>query len=117
MGHLPMLSIITHDHHCRDHALLVARQEKDATVKFDITPYIGYKVEFTAFVKTDDAKIFAGLDLKAPLCLADVDSVRGEWNKISFETTVPDDLKSAEVYIETDGNADMLIDDILVRLI
>ena len=115
MGHLPMLSTVGHDHHCRDHALLVSRQEKDATVKFDITPYIGYKVEFTAFVKTDDAKIFAGLDLKDPLRLADVDSVGGEWNKITFETTVPDDLKSAEVYIETDGNADMLIDDILVR--
>ena len=113
-GHLPVLTVT--DEVCRGgggHSLLVRRQEKDATVKFDISSYIGMKIKFTAFVKTGDKSVKAGLDGAPSKELANV-AAGGDWTEVSFETDLPKDLKAAEVYIETDGNADYYVDDIFV---
>lgn len=114
-GHLPVLFVTdTESHDGESHSLCVTRQEKDATMKFNISPYIGRKVEITVYVKTKDKIVKIGLDGAVPKQLAEVETVLGEWTKISTVLELPKDLNSAEIYIETDGNADFYVDDIFV---
>lgn len=114
MGHLPVLTVTDSEAHTESgHSLLVTRHEKDATVKFGISQYIGNKINVEAYVKTTDSEIRMGLDGAVPVCLATVPSI-GEWTKVSFTTELPEGLQSQEVYIETNGSADMYIDDIFV---
>lgn len=115
MGHLPFLQVT--DREAREpgkKSLLVTRHEKDATVKFGISQYIGKKVCITAFVKTDDNVIKLGLEAGKTQKLTEVASAKGEWTKVCTEAVVPEGIISAYFYIETDGRADMFIDDILV---
>lgn len=114
-GHLPVLSVVTNESHTpAGHSLLITRQEKDATVKLNISSYIGHSITFTAFVKTNDQKIRVGLDGATSTQLAEFDSNQDGWTKVTVQTTLADSLRSAEIYIETDGNADYYLDDILV---
>ena len=115
-GHLPFLFVT--DKESRDglgHSLGVTRQEKDATVKFNISAYVGMKVNFEAYVKTKDKVLKMGLDGAVPTLLATVDVMEGQWTKISADVEIPEELKTAEIYLETDGNAEFFVDDIFVR--
>lgn len=114
-GHLP-LCLVT-DKESRDgkgHSLCVTRQEKDATMKFNISPYTGKKVDITVYVKTKDKLVKIGLDGAVPQQLTEMATISGEWTKISTSVELSHDLNSAEIYIETDGNADFYVDDIFV---
>ena len=115
MGHLPMLTVTDAQSHNGGKSLLVTRAEKDATVKFDITPYIGKKVLFTAFVKTNDSEIRLGLDGQTPCVLRTVMSKQNEWNEVSAEVDLPEDLRTANIYLETDSKGDIYVDDIFVK--
>ncbi len=115
MGHLPMLTVTDAHSHNGGKSLLVTRAEKDATVKFDITPYIGKKVLFTAFVKTSDSEIRLGLDGQTPCVLRTVMSKQNEWNEVSAEVDLPEDLRTANIYLETDSKGDIYVDDIFVK--
>ena len=112
------------------HSLMVTRQEKDATVKFDITPFVGHRIKFTAFVMAKDKEIRMGLDLTPPVLCASINTAEGtasenaaaegtsseKWNEISAVMDIPENLTSAYVYIETDGNKEYYVDDIKVTL-
>lgn len=115
VGHLPYCFVTDKEaHNGTGHSYCITRHEKDATVKFDVSAYIGNKISFTAFVKTSDRQIKMGLDGAVSKQFACIESAAGEWTEISAEIDLPSDMKSAEVYIETDGNADYFVDDIFV---
>ena len=115
MGHLPFITVTDKESvDGSSHSLLVTRAEKDATVKFDISSYIGRDINIVMFVKTKDSKIRIGLDGAVPTLYGEFDSVSGSFTKITASASVPKELKSAEIYVETDGSSDMFIDDILV---
>ena len=117
MGHLPVLMVTDRESvDGKSHSLCVARQEKDATVKFNISSYIGNKVSFAAYVKTADKVIRAGLDGAVSKEYANIES-DGNWDKISFVIDLDRDLKAAEIYIETDGNSEYFVDDIFVSIV
>lgn len=117
-GHLPFIYVTDKDaRSAAGHSLCVTRQEKDATVKFAISQYIGHKINIRAYVKTADSTIRLGLDTKPATELVSLPAAGNEWTLISANATLAADLKSAEFYIETDGNADILVDDILVSLV
>ncbi len=118
MGHLPVLSVTDKESvDGKSHSLMVTRQEKDATVKFDISQYIGHTIEFSAYVKTSDSIIRMGLDGAVPVMLSEVESGANEWKKVSFVTELSKDLLSAEIYVETNGNAEFFVDDIFVHIV
>ena len=115
-GHLPICYVVdTESRDGKGHSYCVTRQEKDATMKFNVSPYIGRHVEVTAYVKTSDHMIKLGLDGAIPQLLAQVEA-KEEWNKITTSITIPENLTTAEFYIETDGNADFYVDDISVLI-
>lgn len=116
VGHLPFCFVTDKESvDGKGHSYCITRHEKDATVKFNVGAYIGNKISFTAFVKTADKKIKLGLDGAVSKEYACVDSAADGWTKISAEMELPSNLKSAEVYIETDGSADYYVDDIFVE--
>lgn len=116
MGHLPVL--MTTDKESvsgTGKSLQVIRQEKDATVKFDVSAYIGKKIDFSLYVKCKDKVARIGLDGSVPKLMAET-NLTGGWDKISAEIELPEDLRSAEIYLETDGNAEMFVDEVFVKL-
>ena len=116
MGHLPFLMVTDKESvDGKSHSLLVTRQEKDATVKFDVSAFIGREISIEMFVKTKDSKIRVGLDGAHPTVFTEVASVSGEFTKINTYALIPEGLRSAEIFVETDGNSDMYIDDIFVK--
>lgn len=119
MGHLPVLTVTDKEYVAKNsdcgHSLLVTRHEKDATVKFGISQYIGCKVTVSAFVKTADSEIRMGLDGAVPQCLTVCEST-GDWTKVTFTTEISKDLTSAEFYIETNGSSDFYVDNISVKM-
>lgn len=118
VGHLPFCFIT--DKESRDgkgHSYCVTRQEKDATMKFNISPYVGRKVEITAYVKSSDNVIRMGLDGAEPILFKEVSNIKGEWMELTVQTELDSELNSAEIYIETDGNSDFYVDDIFVHLL
>lgn len=117
MGHLPFLRVTDKEAVAKGQkSLLVTRHEKDATVKFGISQFIGKKVNIRAFVKTEDEVIKMGLEAGGIIKLTEVPSLKGGWTEVSAVADIPENLISADFYIETDGNRDMYIDDILVTL-
>ena len=117
-GHLPYCYVTDKESvDGKSHSYCVTRQEKDATMKFGVTPYIGRKASITLYVKTNDTKIRLGLDGPAPKQVLEVDSCIGDWTKLCTQFTIPEELKTADLYIETDGNADFYVDDIFVTLV
>lgn len=115
-GHLPFLTVV--DYESRDgkgHSLLVTRQEKDATVKFPISSYIGHSIRVTVYVKTEDKMIKMGLDGAVSVQWTQVEALPGQWTRVTAAAELPRDLRTAEIYLETDGNADFYVDDFLVE--
>ena len=117
MGHLPTLIVTDKEAHTAGgHSLMVTRQVKDATVKFNISSYIGKKIRICAYVKTKDNVITLGIDGSEPVELVSERSVQDGWTCLDALTVLDSNMNSAEFYIETDGNADYYIDDILVSM-
>ena len=64
-------------------------------------------------MKTDDTEITIGLSTGEDTVLKTVKS-NGDWTPLSINLDVPEKLSSAYIYFETNGNADMYIDDVSV---
>ncbi|MCR5726167.1 MAG: endo-1,4-beta-xylanase [Lachnospiraceae bacterium] len=114
VGHLPVLVVTDKVAHTGGHSLQVSRIEKEASVKFNISSYIGLRIRIEAYVKTDDNTIYLGIDGNKADRIAEIDVVRDDWTYITVETELPSDINSAEFFIETDGISDIFIDDIKI---
>lgn len=113
-GHLPFLCVTDEESvDGKSHSLKVTRQEKDATVKFNVSSYVGNKIMFSAFVKTSDKVVKMGLDGAVSTEISSIEVKEG-WNKIEGVVDLPKALTTAEIYIETDGNAEFYVDEIAV---
>jgi hypothetical protein len=97
-------------------AIRVRRSEQDASMKMDMTSYIGRTVRITAYVKTQDEKIRMGLDTTTSEQLVE-EKASDDWVEVSAICSIPEDLNSANLYIETDGNADFYVDDIDISVV
>lgn len=94
-------------------ALKVSRKEQDAGMMFDVSRYAGKTITVTMHVKTEDSAIRMGLDIGSDTVLAEADSA-GDWTQLSAECAIPEDVRGAYIFIETDGAADFYVDDIAV---
>ena len=114
-GHLPFCYVTDKESvDGKSHSYCVTRQEKDATIKLNVSSYIGMTVDVSLYIKTKDKKVTIGLDGAVPQPLTTVDTSSGEWIKVTARAELPKALTSAEVYVETDGNADFFVDDVFV---
>ena len=117
VGHMPVVSVVDTVYRGDEgHSFLVTREAQDATMKFDVTKYIGNVVNVKAYVKTTDNKIRLGMDGDNPILITEVDVIPNEWTEISGTYQISSDVASANMYIETDGTADYYVDDIFVEI-
>lgn len=116
-GHQSTIAIVRDENHTEGVALgfslRVRRNEQDASMKMDVSSYIGRTVAVTAFVKTQDKKIRLGLDTTSSEQLIEKEATE-DWVEISAVCKIPEDLNSAYIYFETDGSADFYVDDISI---
>lgn len=97
------------------YGMKVTRKEQDATLKYDVSRYLGQTVEFSAYAKTKDGYLFMGADNDEPLYLSST-PMNDEWTYVSFKYTIPEDTASQYFFVETDGHADFYLDDITVHI-
>ena len=116
-GHMPSIRIMALVNHTPDakvgYSFFCERAEQDATCMLDISKFSGKNITFTAYVKTDDTEITIGLSTGEDKVLKTVKS-NGDWTPLSINFDVPEKLSSAYIYFETNGSADMYIDDVSV---
>lgn len=119
-GHQSVITMVNTENHTEDavigYALKISRSEQDASMKMDLSSYIGRTVKITAFVKTQDKKIRMGLDTTVSEQLIEKNA-SDDWVEVSAECTIPEDLNSANLYLETDGSADFYVDDIDISVV
>ncbi|MCR5058643.1 MAG: endo-1,4-beta-xylanase, partial [Clostridiales bacterium] len=114
VGHMPVLTVTDTAAKSGTNSLLVTRQEQDATVSFDVSDYIGQYITASVYVKTTDAKITLGIDGDTPVpCVTT--AAGSDWTKVTATFAIPAGGVSAKLYLETDGKADMYLDDFSVR--
>ena len=94
-------------------SLRVQRKEADATVRLEIGQFIGKTVNITMFVKTEDSEVVLGLEGKEQTELVRAEAGE-DWTELAVSCEVPEDWKSAQLYIETDGASDIYIDDVSI---
>ena len=116
-GHMPSIRLMALVNHTPDvkvgYSLFCERAEQDATCMLDISKFSGKNITFTSYVKTEDTEITIGLSTGEDKVLKTVKST-GDWTPLSINFDVPEKLSSAYIYFETNGNADMYIDDVSV---
>ena len=56
-----------------------------------------------------------GLDGAVSVQWTQVEALPGQWTRVTAAAELPRDLRTAEIYLETDGNADFYVDDFLVE--
>lgn len=118
-GHQANLTLINTDNHTEGAAigfcLRVQRNEADATAKLDLSAFAGKTVEIRLFAKTEDKAIHVGFENGGePAELVNATST-GDWQEIHTAVKIPADADGCSLYLETDGNADILIDDVSVK--
>ena len=117
-GHQAALEFVPDENHTEGapigRSLLVTREEGDATVRIDISRFIGNTIEVSLWVKTGDASVTLGAAGDTELALTTVSS-NGDWMELTAACRLDEGLSSAALYLETDGSADMYIDDVSVE--
>ncbi|MCR5094901.1 MAG: endo-1,4-beta-xylanase [Lachnospiraceae bacterium] len=118
-GHQAALSFANKVNHTPDapigRSLLVSRAERDATVRMDISRFIGETVTISMYVKTEDSRIVLGVTGDSSTVLASASS-GPDWTLVEATCKLNEGLTSASVYLETDGSADIYIDDVAVHI-
>lgn len=116
-GHQAAIVLVMDENHTegvtKGFSLRVRRNEQDASMKMDVSSFIGKTVAITAYVKTQDKLIRLGLDTVPGTLLAEKEAA-GDWVEVSSVCKIPEDLNSAYIYFETDGSADFYVDDISI---
>ncbi len=115
-GHQPKLEMAPRVNHTPDafigYSVVCERAEQDATMMMEASKFSGKNVTFTAYVKTTDKVVRIGLETGETIPLKEVAAGDDEWHVISLNFDVPEGLNSVYVYFETDGNADLYVDDV-----
>ena len=116
-GHQSVLAFSKDENHTRDapigRSLKVTREERDATVQWDISRFIGNTILVSLYVRTEDAEITLGATGDTDLILATASSA-GDWVQLTACCRLDGGLGAASLWLETDGRADLYIDDIAV---
>ena len=119
-GHQSVLVLVHSENHTEGaalgFALRVQRNEQDAAVKQEINSWIGKQLHVQYYVKTADSEIRFGLEGGETKELLRTAS-DGDWTLLDAVFEVPAEWGSASLYVETDGSADIFIDDVLIEVL
>ncbi|MBP5555228.1 MAG: endo-1,4-beta-xylanase [Lachnospiraceae bacterium] len=97
-------------------SLQVRRSEADATLRYDITRFIGHTIKISYYYKSSDTKLFMGVDGYEDGGVREYDIAGEDWQLIEATLKLPEDLDTAALFFETDGSGDFYIDDFSIAL-
>ena len=117
-GHQSSLTFVNSENHTQDapigRCLKVSRAEQDASVRMDISRFIGETIKISLYAKTADARITLGVTGGEDVILDEKDA-GDDWVCLEASCRLNEALSSASLWLETDGNADLYLDDISVE--
>ncbi len=97
-------------------SLQVKREAQDATLRYDITRFIGHTINISYYYKSADAQLFMGVDGYEDGGVREYATEGEDWQLIEATLKLPDDLETAALFFETEGNGDFYIDDFSIAL-
>ncbi len=98
-------------------SLQVRREAEDATLRYDISRFIGHSIGISYYIKSADEILRMGVDGYEDAGSVEFStSVHDDWVLVETDLKLPEDLDSASLYFETDGNGEFLIDDFAIVL-
>ncbi len=97
-------------------SLQVRRDEQDATLKYDISRFIGHTIKISYYYQSTDAQLFMGVDGYEDGGVREYEIAGEDWQLIEATLKLPEDLETAALFFETDGNAEFFIDDFSIAL-
>ncbi len=115
-GHRPIIEMAPQVNHTPDAitglSVVCRRNEQDATIQMDASKFSGKNVTFTAYVKTTDKTVRIGLETGETTPVKEIGIKNDDWHVISANFDIPEGKSSVYIYFETDGSADLYIDDV-----
>ena len=126
-------------------SLHVRREEADATVRYDLSRFIGHTIKLSYYVKSEEDPVFrtgidgyedagvieivtgtpaeedaeaeaADAEAAEPAEGEEVAAEAPEWYLVDTVIKLPESLESASIYFETDGAGEFYIDDFTVSM-
>ena len=97
-------------------SLQVRREANDATLKYDISRFIGHTIKISYYYQSADTKLFMGVDGYEDGGVREYEIAGEDWQLIEATLKLPEDLENAALFFETDGNAEFYIDDFSITM-
>ena len=97
-------------------SLQVRREAQDATLRYDISRFIGHTINISYYYKSTDAQLFMGVDGYEDGGVREYEIEGEDWQLIEATLKLPEDLENAALFFETEGNGDFYIDDFSIAL-
>ena len=97
-------------------SLHVRREEQDATLRYDISRFIGHTIKISYYYQSADAQLFMGVDGYEDGGVREYDIAGEDWQLIEATLKLPEDLESAALFFETDGTSEFFIDDFSITV-
>ena len=97
-------------------SLQVRREAQDATLRYDITRFIGHTIKISYYYKSADAQLFMGVDGYEDGGVREYTYEGEDWLLIEATLKLPEDLETAALFFETEGNGEFFIDDFSIAL-
>lgn len=119
-GHQSRLDFANKINHTADavigRSLIVTREEQDATVRLDISRFIGETVQVSLYIRTEDTEVTLGATGDSTDTVLVTAQPTEEWTLLETTIRLDEGLSSAALYLETDGKADLYVDDVTVEV-
>ena len=97
-------------------SLQVRREAQDATLRYDITRFIGHTIKISYYYKSTDADLFMGVDGYEEGGVREYTYDGEDWQLIEATLKLPEGLDTAALFFETEGSGDFYIDDFTIAL-
>ena len=114
-------------------SLQVRREEADATLRYDISRFVGHTIRLSYYVKSEDMIFRTGIDGYEDAGVIEIDTAppvleeataegeepvtaEPEWKLVDTVIKLPEDLESASLFFETDGAGEFYIDDFTISM-
>ncbi|MCR4791263.1 MAG: endo-1,4-beta-xylanase [Lachnospiraceae bacterium] len=119
-GHQATVMLKMKENHTPDaatgFALQVRRDAVDATLRYDISRFIGHAITISYYIKSEDQILTMGIEGFEDAGSVSFDTPEFDWTLVETTVRLPENLDSAGLYFETEGSGEFLIDDFEIRM-
>ncbi len=119
-GHQAYIVLKMKENHTPDartgFSLEVSREAVDATLRYDISRFIGHTITISYYIKSEDQTLTMGTDGYDDAGTVSFDTPEFDWTLIEATLKIPEDIDTVGLFFETEGSGMFLIDDFSIKL-